>query len=365
MSAQRLKDAVDFSSVKRVLVIKLRHHGDVLLASPVFSLLKARAPEMSVDALIYADTAPMLSLHPAIDQIHLIDRGWKKAGPIKQAQAEFALWRKLRARRYDLIIALNPHKRIVWLAKTLGARLRVGPKVHHEDALWEESFTHFYPVPRGNVRHTVEFHLDALRRIGLSPGEDERGLTLIAGTDAENTVDGLLATAGMNDFIHLHPTSRWLFKTWPPEKVAALIDALDAQGHRVVLTAAPDAAEQAMIERILGLTRASVLNLAGTLDLKQLAALTRRAKLFIGVDSAPMHIAASQGTPTVALFGPSGDIEWGPWKVAHRLVVSNTHACRPCGQDGCGGSKVSECLTTLPVERVLDAARELLAQGAR
>ena len=84
----------------------------------------------------------------------------------------------------------------------------------------------------------------------------------------------------------------------------------------------------------------------------------------VGVDSMPMHLAAAMGVPTVALFGPSGESEWGPWNVAHRVVQSG-HSCRPCGQDGCGGGKVSECLTLLPVEAVHAAARELLGAGAR
>jgi heptosyltransferase-3 len=74
-----------------------------------------------------------------------------------------------------------------------------------------------------------------------------------------------------------------------------------------------------------------------------------------------MHLAAAMGTPSVALFGPSGEHEWRPWRVAHRVVTSN-HACRPCGNDGCGGGKISECLTTLGVEEVWAAARELLAR---
>jgi heptosyltransferase-3 len=74
-----------------------------------------------------------------------------------------------------------------------------------------------------------------------------------------------------------------------------------------------------------------------------------------------MHSAAAMGTPMVALFGPSGDLEWGPWGTAHRIVASERHPCRPCGNDGCGGGKVSECLTTLPVERVLAAVNEMLA----
>jgi heptosyltransferase-3 len=106
-----------------------------------------------------------------------------------------------------------------------------------------------------------------------------------------------------------------------------------------------------------------VVDLAGQLSLRELAALTARARLFVGVDSAPMHIAAAMGTPVVALFGPSGDLEWGPWGVAHRIVASDRHPCRPCGNDGCGGGKVSECLTTLSVERVQAAVNEMLARA--
>jgi heptosyltransferase-3 len=72
-----------------------------------------------------------------------------------------------------------------------------------------------------------------------------------------------------------------------------------------------------------------------------------------------MHLAAAMGTPTVALFGPSGEEEWGPWAVERRIVTT-THACRPCGLDGCGGGKVSECLTFLPVDAVHAAAKELI-----
>jgi heptosyltransferase-3 len=105
--------------------------------------------------------------------------------------------------------------------------------------------------------------------------------------------------------------------------------------------------------------------LSGQLSLKELAALTARARLFVGVDSAPMHIAAAMGTPVVAIFGPSGDMEWGPWdgleNSRHRVVASNIHPCRPCGMAGCNDSKVSDCLTTLPVAQVLAACEELLA----
>jgi heptosyltransferase-3 len=357
-----LTDAIDLSQLRRVLVIKLRHHGDVLLASPVFSVLKNHAPHLEIDALLYLDTAEMLTLHPAIEEIHTIDRAWKRAGLLTQARQEWALLSRLRSKHYDLVIHLSEHPRGAWIKRLTGAHYGVARSLGDRSFWWKNSFSHFFPWAPGSTRHTVEIHLDALRRIGLQPGLEERRLVLEPGEDAKRHIANTLAAQGLSSkgFIHLHPTSRWLFKCWAEDKVTALMQTLQVQGHTLVVSSAPDAHELAMLERILRPLSQPVVNLGGQLTLKQLAALTAQAKLFIGVDSAPMHIAAAMLTPVLALFGPSGDKEWGPWMAPHRLITSD-HPCRPCGQDGCGGGKISECLTTLPVERVLAAAQELLA----
>jgi len=186
----------------------------------------------------------------------------------------------------------------------------------------------------------------------------------VPGEEAERSVEGLLAAQGLaaRSFIHFHPGSRWQFKCWPPERAAALVDALVRRGERIALSAAPDERELELIAEIRKRASAPIADFSGKLTLKQLAALSARAKLFIGVDSAPMHIAAAMQTPVVALFGPSGELEWGPWRVPHRIVASGEHPCRPCGNDGCGGGKVSECLTRLPVEAALSAVDSLLAR---
>jgi heptosyltransferase-3 len=276
---------------------------------------------------------------------------------VERIFAEKKLFGGLRQRRYDLIVHLSEQPRGAWLARWLGARYSVAPKIAGRGGFWQRSFTHFYPlVPR---RHMVEVNLDALRRIGVQPGQQERKVTFVPGAQAEQAVDKLLDG---RPFVHLHPASRWRFKCWTAQKNAELIDRLAADGHRVVVTAAPD--EAPMVDEILGKAKAAALNLAGKLTLKQLGAVAARARLFVGVDSMPMHLAAAMGVPTVALFGPSGESEWGPWNVAHRVVTS-AHPCRPCGQDGCGGGKVSECLTLLPVDSVHAAVRELLGASAR
>ncbi len=362
MPQHAIGDAVPLGEVARALVVILRHHGDVLLASPVLQVLKAHSRAAEIDALVYDDTAPMLEGHPALARLHVVGRKWRKAGLLSRIGCEARLYGALRARGYDLLVHLTDQPRGAWLARALGARHSVAPAAAGRGVLWKRSFTHLYALAGNGRRHKVEANLDALRRIGLQPGMEERRLQFVPGAQAESSVDGLLSSAGLKarDFIHIHPGSRWRFKCWTAERNAELIDRL-AAGARVVLTAAPEPRELSLVEEILAKVRSAPVSFAGKLSIKELGALTARARLFLGVDSMPMHLAAAMGTPTVALFGPSGEQEWRPWRVAHRVVTSN-HACRPCGNDGCGGSKVSECLTTLGVEEVWAAARELLAR---
>jgi heptosyltransferase-3 len=363
-------DAIDPSLVRRVLVTKLRHHGDVLLASPVFTVLHGALPGAEIDALVYRETAPMLEGHPAVSQLHTIDRDWKRSGAWSQVRAESALLRSLSARRFDLIVHLTEHPRGAWITRLLRPRYAVARELPDAHWLWRSSFTHYYRLPRARPRHTVECNLDALRRLGLQPAPGDRGLVLVPGERDVARAKALLGEHRLESrrFIQLHPGSRWLFKSWTAERYRALIEAIVGDGWRVAVTGAPDARERQLVGETLAslpaTSKAQVADLSGALALRELAALTREARAFVGVDSAPMHIAAAVGTPVVALFGPSGELEWGPWQVAQRVVTSAEHHCRPCGNDGCGGGKVSECLTMLPVARVHGALRELLAETA-
>ncbi|OWY37433.1 putative lipopolysaccharide heptosyltransferase III [Xenophilus sp. AP218F] len=357
-----LTDPIDLAALRRVLVIKLRHHGDVLLTSPVFGALKRRAPQAQIDALVYHDTREMLSLHPDIDQLFTIDRNWKKLGMLGQLRAESALFRQLQARGYDLVITLTEHNRGAWLARLLKPRWSVGPQGPY-GRFFRKSFSHRYLQVPGNRRHTIEIHLDALRRIGLHPDEQEGALVLRPGAEAEASLSAKLADMGLSAgrYILVHPTSRWSFKSWDAARMAELIDALSERGESVVLSAAPSPEELAMVADIEARLTRPVASLAGRLSLKELAAAIDRARLYIGVDSVPMHIASAMGTPCVALFGPSGDIEWGPWRVPHR-VVSEAMPCRPCGNAGCGGGWRSECLQRIETARVLAAVDAVMKE---
>src|SRR6267142_2215738 len=191
----------------RVLVVKLRHHGDVLLAAPVLTTLKSHAPAFEIDALIYDDTAPMLEGHPALSELHLVGRNWKALGMLDRFSREMELFGRLRARRYDLLVHLSEQPRGAWLARTLGARYAVAPAMPGRGRFWAKSFTHLYPVVGGGRRHQVELNLDALRRIGIQPSLADRKVVFVPGKQAEAKVSPLVPES----FIHMHPAPRWIW----------------------------------------------------------------------------------------------------------------------------------------------------------
>src|SRR5260221_10256381 len=112
-------DAIDVSGLRRVLVIQLRHHGDVLVTSPVFTVLKNRAPALEIDALVYAETREMLDLHPAIAQVHVVRRDWKDSGTAARLVAEWRLLSTQRSRGFHLLVHLSEHSRGARLARPL------------------------------------------------------------------------------------------------------------------------------------------------------------------------------------------------------------------------------------------------------
>ena len=87
--------------------------------------------------------------------------------------------------------------------------------------------------------------------------------------------------------------------------------------------------------------------------MKELGALIEASELLISVDSVPFHIANALKKRVVAIFGPTSEVTWGAWRNPKAEIVAQKLSCRPCYQDGCGGSKVSDCLETLPVAAVL------------
>lgn len=355
----------DLKRVKRALIIKMRHHGDVLLTSPLFSNLKQALPEAEVDAFIYQDTLPMLEGHPAISDYHLYDRGWKKLSVPKKIAKEIALLKAIRSRGYDLVINLTEGDRGAIVAWVSGAKCRVGFDPKGEGLFGKRKiYTHTAKVCP-HPRHTVERQLDVLRRIGIFPAPEEKDLFLDIPQSAYERVRELLRQEEIapKNYLLIHPVSRWRFKCLATKQVAEMLIELHKRGERIAISASPDPQEMAMVDEILAQAPdVPVLNCAGKLTLKDLSALIALSKAVICVDSVPLHIASAVKTPVLVFFGPTSETNWGPWMHPKAKVISQNFSCRPCYQDGCGGSKKSDCLLTLSVPRILGELDGLLGR---
>lgn len=334
---------IDFSSLNRILVCKLRHHGDVLLSSPVFSVLKAAAPNAKIDAYIYSETKPMLEGNPHVDGFMLYEKGWKKLPLYRRYLEEIKLLLKIRREKYDLVINLTEGDRGAIAAKISGARYRVAFDPKGKGMVGKKGcYTHLvHECPM--MRHTVETQLDLLRGIGLFPAPAERKLHFHIGEEAKKKVQTLVK----GPYIVIHPVSRWMFKCPKEELIMEVVRDLQKRGYFVVLTASNDKEEVAYNQKIAAQTGA--LDLSGKISLKELGALIEGALLLVCVDSVPLHIASALKAKVVAIFGPTSEIRWAPWQNPHAEVVFQNLPCRPCYRKGCADSGKSDCLLTLDI----------------
>lgn len=344
----------DLGDVKKILVAKLRHHGDVLLTAPVFSVLRQRFPEAEIEAYIYLSTAPMLEGHKAINGFVLYDQAIKKKGFFKKLIYELKLLWQMRQKKYDLVINLTEGDRGALVALVSKAKVRIGFDPEKSGMFGKSRcYTHLARKCH-QTRHTVERDLDVLRCLGIFPAVEDRILSFFIPDLAYTRVKQLLAEEGIGkEFVLLHPVSRWLFKCLPEKTLAQVIEHLHSKGEKIVLTASSDPLELEMNHRIMELAKGiPIVHLGGKISLKELGALISLSKLLICVDSVPLHIASALKAPVLAIFGPTSEKTWAPWQNPYARIVAEQMTCRPCYMPGCGGSRKSDCLEVLTSKKI-------------
>lgn len=298
--------------VKKVLVIKLRHHGDVLLTTPVFNRLRQRLLGAELDVLIYAETRDMICHHPQVRKTYCVDRTWKKRGTLNLIKEETKLLRQLRSEAYDLIINLSDNWRGAALCRSLNAKLTASESFpRRQSKHWAASFSVCSPAVFGDT-HTVERNLKVLDCLfGIEPSEAHYDIGISKA--AEQSLNEKFSYPHEKKLAVIHPGARWSFKCWENSHWARVIDHLSERGFYCVLSGSPAAQEQQDIEEIIAASEHKPRSLCGALSLQELAALIKSCDLFLGVDSAPAHMAAALKKPAIALYGPSNLVEWRPY----------------------------------------------------
>lgn len=341
----------------RVLVVCTRRIGDVLLVTPIIRSLRRAWPQAQINALVFRGTAGVLEGNPDINELIVVP----------ERSGKLARWRELRQlwNRYDFSLSCVPSDRARLYAWAASRR--------HLGMLAAEESAAKLRLMDGAVRfddlhtHTVSMGLQLVDLAGIAPWPEV----------VPPTAGGGLPPGIGQAFAVLHPFPKFNYKMWTEAGWIALAQALQARGFQVILTGSNEADEVAYCQRLA--SHSDALSLAGKLSLAQTADLLRLAALFVGPDTAVTHIAAACAIPTVALFGPSNPVKWGPWPSGRdaidspwQLVGSARHGnvqllqgsgeCVPCRLEGCDRhvESWSRCLQEMPAARVIDAALSML-----
>ena len=356
---------------RSVLIVVTRRIGDVLLATPVLRSIKNVWPEAAIDVLVFAGTEGFLAGNPDVRRLLTV--------PERPSLLEHLRFARSLLRRYDLALSLVPGDRPTLYAWIAGKR-RAGLLVPDRKSRWKRRLLDRWVAFDNEDTHTVRMHLALLEAIGVAPVA-----TVLASWTAEDEAlaAALLAPLRNAPFAVLHPHPKFRYKMWTEEGWTCVGRWLSAQGLRVVLTGGPGADEREYVGRIARGIR-DALDLSGKLKLGAVAAVLARARVYVGPDTAVTHAAAALGIPTVALFGPSNPVKWGPWPAGHAVemnpwkrvgsqagahvrLIQGTGLCVPCGNEGCERrvDSTSDCLTGMPPERVIAALQEAISEQRR
>ena len=335
---------------ERVLIVRLGAIGDVVNALVLASALREHAPGVRIGWAVHGLSAPLVEGHPAVDRVHL----WRKGDGLGGFRA---LWREIRAERYDLAIDLQRIAKSAALARLSGAQRVLGfDRARAKEASWLLTGEHLAAAPA--ALHMVDQYLEFARHLGLPVREPRFALPHDAGACAR-AEEWLQAFGASPITIHLGATKP--ANRWPPERFGLLARACLARfGLPVVLTGGPAEREA---NALAARADPRIRDLSGTTSLLELAELQRRSRLVVSCDSGPMHLAAAVGATVVALFGAADERRTGPYGARHRVVRTRPE-CAPCGLRRCSQPRHA-CMEDLGVEQVLEAIASALDDSPR
>jgi len=355
----------------RILVVRLGSMGDIIHTLPAVTTLRACLPDaaigwaveqrwtslLSTDAAIDAPRSPA---KPLVDLVHIVDTlAWRSSLLSDETWREIrGSLAELRSLSYDFAIDFQGAWKSAIVALLSRAPQRIGflqPR--------EKPATLFYthPVAATGV-HIVERNaslVESLCGTGLLPVKSAVNFPLPVDPAAEGAVDNQLRELGIHTFALINPGAGWGAKCWPAERYAEVARALAVHGLRALVNFGPGEEQLAHEVENLANVGGNLIATALSPSLVDLIALSRRARLCIGGDTGPVHLAAALGVPVVALYGPTDPARTGP--VGSPAIVLRSPASRTTWSHD---REPDAGLLEITSAEVISAARHLLAQTA-
>ena len=345
----------------KFLVVRLSSIGDIVHALPAVAALGDTFPEAEIHWAIEKRFAPLLNGNPYVQRVVRLDTlGWRhellSPWTLEQIAAATSM---MRAAHFDAAVDFQGLMKSALIAWISNARQRVG---FSEYWLREPIAGSLYTdrvSPHGR-RHVIEMNFSLVERLGVPSVPSSEWKFPLPQSDADDAiVEERLAAVGAREFIILNPGGGWKSKCWPPENYAELIRQLESEiPEQIILTGSPN--EESLIEGILRSAH-SRRGFYIPSTLLQLIALARRASLFVGGDTGPVHLAEAAGTPVVSIFSRLEPVNTpernGPFRPEDIFVAGAN------GVPKARRSKSADYLRDVPVGSVLTAIRERLARS--
>lgn len=335
-----------FKNVNKILVIKLRGIGDVVLATIVLDNLKAQFPDAQIDFLTEKASLPALEGLSQITSVHLFDR--------KSLLKRIGLFNKIRNLKYDLVLDLfaNPvSAQITYLSR---AKYRIG--FPYKGRTY--AYNILGPAER-NKYHNADLHLKLLESAGIK--SDIANLHFNVDEDSQNVIDKYWKKNNLdNNFvITLSPSGGWASKRIEPQVFANIGDKLISEFNCKIAVAWGPGDKNDAEEIIAFMNNAALL--APPTSLREMAAFLKKSSIVIANCSGPMHISTAVGSPTLSIHGPT--IPWlqGAYGEKNAALRYEELDCIGCNLLEC--NKHHECFKELPIGRVVEKVRELITKN--
>jgi lipopolysaccharide heptosyltransferase I len=341
-----------FQEFQRVLIIRLSGIGDVVHTLPLLSALRKRYPHAYIVWLVQKKAEEVLLGHPYLDEIITFDRD-------KWISRLWPLIKKLRKSRFDLVIDSHGQFRSGLFAYITGAKVRLGFSAKNGKE-FNSLFTNFKAPPVPTDWHAVERYLALASLLGAETKRKE--FLIEIGETEKEYAERFLREKGIEKrelLVALNPGSSWKSKIWPSKNYAQLADILirNSKG-KVVLLWGPG--EENLIESISNLMEEKSV-IAPKTGLKELASLISRCTLFIGSDSAALHIASALSIPSIGLYGPTDPQRNGPYGSGN-VAIKKDLSILSCPRRGCRKCKRQDCMELITVEEVVRQAENIIEE---
>lgn len=349
----------------RIVLIRLRSIGDVILLTPALQLLKEWRPDLKAAVVVESRFRELLEDNPDIDE--LIDPGGGSG--LSKIASRFRAVRAIRHRNFSLCINLHGGPTGTLLARTSAARWKVGFEYYRSRGVYDV----LVPDTRGILGqpaiHTTEHQAAMFFYLGMPRQVIPRARLFITPRHRAwwQEKRESLGIAEGREYAIVHPTALYATKQWSAEHFAKLGAFLErGAGLLPVYSCGPGESE--VLDAVQRAGGTSLVRLEGA-SLGQFAAAIAGARIFIGNDSGPAHMAAALARPVVVIFGSSSSVIWGPWPPdpsgTRARIVQNFYHCNPCPGDRCYQFERPECILSVSFEQVRSAIEQVLRSTAR